>query len=378
MPKDKDGGYYAIKGFLFQYDKTIIEIFNNQNSDVSIEQVQDVNYENYVLQIKHKEKQTFSNSKIKKAIIELLDIYSSNTSLKFCLYAFFIDKKPEKKIFKTIDELKNVLIYRNAEKNKQLLKKYNDNLLNGFIANFELIFSENYPGQFKQAISLIQNTWKCSDEEAYIYHSLIRDHLMNVVTNHPKNKRVVKYDQIKKYIDSCKNITFSDTYREILGKDKYIKAIKSKFFTFRTTNINNFDRLFVIECDEPENRSKIRKVVDLVNKKFYKKDKSPAPYIVFRNLKNDLLTQVKRDMIDDKIHFTDGTCFDGDKFRLDETQNKDLIKIINENHLNELINFINYKEIYNIYRTDKIPIHSEAIINSFMLENLDEVIKVLE
>ena len=58
--KEKDGGYYAIKGFLYQFDVTIQEILVNAEKDVQFEQIQDINYDDYVIQIKHKETQEYS------------------------------------------------------------------------------------------------------------------------------------------------------------------------------------------------------------------------------------------------------------------------------------------------------------------------------
>lgn len=64
----EDGGYYAVKGFLYQYDKTIFEILKNPETEIKFELVQDINYEDYVIQIKHKETQDFYNSKISKIL----------------------------------------------------------------------------------------------------------------------------------------------------------------------------------------------------------------------------------------------------------------------------------------------------------------------
>ena len=53
----KDGGYYAIKGFDYQIDKTILEVLKQPNGDeeVAIEQIQDINTNSYVIQDKYKE-----------------------------------------------------------------------------------------------------------------------------------------------------------------------------------------------------------------------------------------------------------------------------------------------------------------------------------
>ncbi len=40
---EDDGGYYAIKGFLYQFDKTLIEILNNPKTCVAFENQQDIN-----------------------------------------------------------------------------------------------------------------------------------------------------------------------------------------------------------------------------------------------------------------------------------------------------------------------------------------------
>jgi hypothetical protein len=36
MTDENDGGYYAIKGFLYQFDKTLIEIISNPDAHIGI------------------------------------------------------------------------------------------------------------------------------------------------------------------------------------------------------------------------------------------------------------------------------------------------------------------------------------------------------
>jgi hypothetical protein len=48
--KIEDGGYYAIKGFTFQFDKSLLVVLENQESDVEIEQIQDIGVDNYYIQ----------------------------------------------------------------------------------------------------------------------------------------------------------------------------------------------------------------------------------------------------------------------------------------------------------------------------------------
>lgn len=115
---------------------------------------------------------------------------------------------------------------------------YNDKVLLGFIKNFELIFSEDYTKQFRKTIELISEKWDIDDEVAVVYHSLIRNYLMNLAIKSDKSERFVTFRQLQKYISTCKNITFDEMYVQILGREKYVKTIKKQFFTFKSTNIN--------------------------------------------------------------------------------------------------------------------------------------------
>ena len=89
-----DGGYYAIKGFLYQFDKSLIEILRNPEQKVGIEKKQDIDIKSYSIQVKHKETQNYSPSKINNAVIKLLNLFKNDKSQKFCLYCYFKDKSP--------------------------------------------------------------------------------------------------------------------------------------------------------------------------------------------------------------------------------------------------------------------------------------------
>ena len=71
----EDGGYYAIKGFEYQVSKTILEILESENDDleINIEQVQDIDSKDFVMQVKYKETQKFTPSKIKAPTIQLIN-----------------------------------------------------------------------------------------------------------------------------------------------------------------------------------------------------------------------------------------------------------------------------------------------------------------
>ena len=56
--KQDDGGHYAIKGFMYQFDKTLLEALAHRHTTIRFENQQDIDYEDFVLQVKHKETQS--------------------------------------------------------------------------------------------------------------------------------------------------------------------------------------------------------------------------------------------------------------------------------------------------------------------------------
>lgn len=105
--EDRDGGYYAVKGFLYQFDMTIKAILTNPSEDILFEQIQDISYEDFIIQVKHKESQTYTPSKIRKPIIQLLDLHKHDGNKKYRLHCYFNNMISHKKNLniKELDEI---------------------------------------------------------------------------------------------------------------------------------------------------------------------------------------------------------------------------------------------------------------------------------
>lgn len=370
----EEGGYYAIKGFLFQYDKSILELLSsNDDTRVFIERIQDIDYDNYVLQVKHKETAEFSNSKIREPIIKLLDIFISEQSKKFCLYAYFKNQKPHKVKFKKVEDIKEILVYRDKEKTEALYAKYSDDILEKFIQNFCLCFSENFEEQFSNVLDKISLRMGVSRDEAWIYHAIISDKLFKIVLRDNPEERYITFNELKSYVEECRSLTFENMYKEIIGREQFLKSIKKKYFTFKSPNLNNYERLFLIECNNYENAIILRQIIDLISNRYYKKGKSPAPYICFRNLDKKILNDVKRGLIDDNQKFSDGTYFDGDYFRKEKLRTDDDVKIkfIFEEKIDTFT--VDFKEVYEFYMKRDTQLCEKSYKICIQIESIDEI-----
>ena len=81
-----DGAYIALRGYKFQFDRTILEIFNNSTKTIEIEQLQDYGFDDYLVQVKYHNTEYTSaqqKQKIKKPLVQLFEQYLKNKTKKF-------------------------------------------------------------------------------------------------------------------------------------------------------------------------------------------------------------------------------------------------------------------------------------------------------
>jgi len=151
-----DGGYYAIKGFEFQIDKTILEILDT-DADVALENIQDINSDSIVIQIKYKETQDYSDNKIREPVLQLIEEFKNDESKNYKLFCYFSDKSEGRE---TIDAVKLDSILNSSTGKSTKAKKLNarisaidNDLRNRFISKFCIDFSKNYQEQFNEIIN---------------------------------------------------------------------------------------------------------------------------------------------------------------------------------------------------------------------------------
>lgn len=377
-----DGGYYAIKGFEFQIDKTILELFKaDDTTSVCLEQIQDINTNDFVMQVKYKETQKYTPVKIKEPVIQLINEFQKFPTKKYYLYCYFNDVKEEKRNL-TNSELDRVL----GNKKDNFTKPIKD----GFLSNFKLHFSKSFQEQFIQAVNIIKSNSDCSNfDEALIHYGSIVSHLRKIVTNNLdiKNRTCTKSD-ILAIITGNRKTVFDSAYRIYKGKQQYIAEIKKLYFTFR--NIDNWERFFIVELGGLENVSAIKTTVLDIKNKFYKrltrKIKSGAPYIYFINISKDNLTRLKTELIAENNIIKDGYDFmDADFYtkslKVKATINNDIsIKFINnEDNLKAMLgcDLGCTKKIYQFYHTTPIELSFDIDTVNVEISELSEIQQIL-
>jgi uncharacterized protein YaaW (UPF0174 family) len=305
-----DGGYYAIKGFTYQFDKSLLAALSNKTQTIEIEQIQDIAIGDYYIQVKHKETQKYSASKIKKAVSQLLECFKKDKTKHFQLYCHFEDKQAQK-IILTENELDKIL-----GRNKTDYTQEEKSL---FITHFELEFSENFEKQFATLISQIKVAFSLkNEEEAMVHHSIFRANLLDVATKKNAHQRVISFKTLKSLIGKKEKIIFELAYCKYLKNDRYLKYLKKEYFTQKVLNTPNKERLFVIGIDEDARDSDIVQVISNIQRRYFLKHTSPAPYICLLDIGTQRFSLIKQKLWDKHLIFSDGTNFNGDKFRMND------------------------------------------------------------
>jgi hypothetical protein len=370
--KDNDGGSNAIKGFIYQFDLALLETLNNPLKEISIEQKQDLSYEEYHIQVKLRS-QDYAPSSIKPSVIQLLEAHKLNPKSRFCLHCHFPDKNPLKWVLSLFD-LNHIL--GNQEAN------FTTNEKEAFIKNFHISFGKNFRDHFEALIKKIQESYTIPKELAICYHAIFQSAIFNIATKAIKGERLISKTLLDNFIINAENVVFDSAYTKYLGKEKYLKIIKEQFFKFKSVNIDPLERLFIIECHKISD-SELISVLYKVQKKFFRPSKSPPPYVYLKNCVN--INLIKQKLADKDVTFTDGTLFNGDKFRLDRltekpnSKNRIVLRFVNEGTFGTVIKKISLDQTYNFFVNSppqEVPLRGKNI--SIKIESTRDLLKILE
>lgn len=379
VSSDSDGGYYAIKGFLFQFDKTLMTILQNPDTTIEVEQTQDVGVNKVYTQIKHKETQDYAPSKVKKAVKQLLSEYKLDTQSNYSLYCYFKNRQPEEL---TLDD---------KELNKILgddAVSYSPGIKAGFLKNFTLVFANDFESQLDNLLSKIKDVFSLKDtSEALVYYALMRSKIMNLAIIKERAKRAVTLNSLRAMVGENEKVIFDLSYSKFLGNEEYLSFIKKEYFVFKGgVNIPNKERLLAIGLDATVTDAEVIEIIQKIQKRFYSRDNSPAPYIHLHDVDENRLHTIKQQLWGKKLYFADGTHFHGDKFRLEDLvesthdikANVIKFKLIGAQNLEDVTKSVRFDEVFAFLNAKSSALlELSNIAKTFYIEKTTNILKVL-
>jgi hypothetical protein len=367
--KKEDGGYYAVKGFVYQFDYTISQILNqaDDNTTIKIEQEQDLSYENYIVQVKYYETE-YTPSQIKQktkdTAIKLLKEFSGKQSEQYCIYSYFKGKSIEVKKFSTIEDFDKLL--------GKEASSYHSTLKENFINNFTIVYAEDFKQQFLNIIIKIQEEFNCNEAVAIQYHALIRNYVFNILVNNSTSKSLQRFcskREVHEFIKNIKSNFIYAIYEEILGEKKYFKYLKTQFpkvdFTYK-------NYLFIGSNILESNSFSISNLIKQISDRYYSsKNIKAEPFNIVLQKEEEEILSIKKQLIRLSIKFNDGYEI-YNEFSEESFNEKPLVipkKGNKDKESSFSIRFISY----NTFNNMKTPLNADRIYsfgNSFVPDDL--------
>jgi|GEM_PF-1115706 len=383
-----DGAYIALKGYKYQFDRTILELFNNPKKTIQIEQLQDYGYDDYYVQVKYHDtiyNDAKKKEKIKDPLIKILKQFISNRGKKFILYIYLKGVPVSNKALTTLD-LKKIL----GKEDSQFLEVDK----NEFVKNFTLIYAEDFEMQYNSVIEKIKFLYSKTDREAEIYYSLISAFLLEIVTKNPSSKinlRKTSKSEIDKLIYDNKKIIFTSSYADFKYRESQLKALNKMFFRIGLNN-EAFERVFIIQTTSSYNIALLKEIVLLIKNRWSnnKMNNSPSsdrfcPYIYFDGISNEDLVKLKFGLQKDDYVIIDGYDFFNAQFNIESVKinptkaNKIQFKFINSQ--TDLEKFLNKQdktvEIYEFYFDRPSPIVFNGKYIKIEIKRLKEIQNII-
>lgn len=301
----------TLKGFQYQFDKTILEILSADNGEtVLVEGLEDLDVEGHTIlesiQCKYHELSNYSKRLIQDPVLKMLKGFKESTSsskqLKYRLF-IHLKNKPQRYDLEnlSLNDWKEILDLSSPDKQEQT-----------FLMSYLTVeLGSSIEEQKSKVLNKIQETFLLSnqDEKALLYAALQTFILETAQKKKDQDRKIIKQSLIEKFSNTIQRVFYAG-YSRWLGEEKYIqflkKTIKSQCLLGKTKN-----RLIFLDLDSmnvSENQI-VHFINDLLSKHFAigKTLYDAKPFIVVIKTKNpDQLKVLKQKLLLKGTWFNDG------------------------------------------------------------------------
>lgn len=387
----------TIKGYFYQFNKTIYEILSqsNQATKIIVEGIEDIDIKgeniNNTIQCKYYSKQSYNHSVIKEAIIYMLKHFSNNkfSNLRYKIYANFKDGQSKLPSSIQLNFFKdNFLTYKEKGTIHKVYEELNltDNDIEEFMKKIDIdINATDYDTLEANVIELLKKELNISDELVDLYFLKAGSIVKNIAIQETEDKRTITKKQFINLLMDI-NIILDKWYISKVNKEKYCSLIRKKYFSEH--NISPYERFFIIECYENTPISTLKKIANVISNKWSKLSKRTpqpfCPYIIFSNLNENELVSLKQSLHNDHFKFIDGYDFRGAKFSVESItqeanyKNEIQIKILDIKEIDNVLKKINKtKEIYQFYINKKIYDNKNEHHVVIKIDELDDILNII-
>lgn len=378
---------YTIKGFLYQFNKTLFEVFeNSSNSNILVEGiVEDIDVQmptgTKAIQCKyHETKDKFNLSDISKPVLQFLVHFSKNNlqNIQYILYTFFGGEPMGVKEL-TKDDINNILNTKNREfvvkyisklkppiesqmqellnKTKltqedktQIIEYYNSANLSLIINvddflkkdKFSFEIGESYENLIaKNKTKLTEELNNKDDVEDIFYPNAIQK-IAELSVKHDENERLINKKILLDSLARTKKTAITRWTRELLTYKSLLKRRREQLKVNLQINIRQRNFIIKDSCVENFDSEIVNFIIDFINKYNCKpKLHSETPIFCFDSIKTGLVAEIEERLYSKGIEVQTG--YRGNRFFQDAFM-KEPQRLVKNNWVEFKLRLCNYNE----------------------------------
>jgi hypothetical protein len=257
---------YTIQGFLYQFNKSLVELLKSQDeSVVTVEGVVEdleVIESDIVKAIQckyHESKSGFDLSDIYKPVLQMLDNFHDNTDkrIEYVLFCHFPEKVGDPELSLTKDQINEILNTTNKQFQKYISKLKNKVDIDLFLTKFKIEFGESLPNLEMEAKNLLKDRGWSQDDVDYIFYPNAFHTIATISTKHnEEDRKIIKQDfihnlsLIKSTIVSKWTLSLQSYKKVLEAKRKQLKSnlgvnTRLRYLLLHRSSINDFDKEIV-------------------------------------------------------------------------------------------------------------------------------------
>ena len=307
----------TIKGFYYQFDTSILEIFKlKKNTDSAVIEgiVEDIDIhtatEDSTIQCKYLSKPNFTNSAVREPLIKMIDHFidpKTPNNFNYILYAHFENETSGNEPTIDVSKFKDILKYKEKgiEKHYEIEKKITDKQLTDFLSQFKLKFGIEFYKQQQAVIEKLKSHFSCSEFAAdkHYYNNALRIVIDKAIKKIEADRTITK-GQFLKEID-CSKTLFNEWFIKLRSKKEYLKEINHNLKSTRTLEQSRAKIILIgkniIEANNAE--LPLLDFIENLTAKYYKLNSSlrtAKPLTLIFDCDKQKLQNVKKQLIENQ------------------------------------------------------------------------------
>ncbi|QDT85600.1 hypothetical protein [Gimesia chilikensis] len=366
---------YTIKGFLYQFLKTIREILNSEDESVITVEgiVEDIDIEtlqgNVAIQCKyHEANSQFNLSSIYKPLLQMMVHAHENrkVEIKYILYAHF----PNHANYElTLSDLEQILTTQNSKLVKLANKIKGKIDLEAFLKKFKLEFGVAFDDLVDEVKSLFEESGVSrSDIETLTYPNALQI-IADLSTKHDvSNRKITKLEMLES-LGNIRKTAISHWTMSLRSKKQLLDARKKQLKAY--LDVNSRLRYFVLDSDSLEDFDSniVLFISEYLNKYHFKPAHIQTPLFCVRSSK-DLFYEILDRLYQKGIIATDGII--GSSFKQEYFFRKPIIQKRNSQIMAKefSLRLLHWDEANDILKVHQLVNHHKCD-DLFILGNID-------